>query len=820
MVVKQVHPKTPWFLLATSLGLGYCSSDFLGLQGKALETETITAASVDRPFSRAGHRNRRDLSHSVDGMFVQDVKKHLVLSAVSALQKEAQSATTTLKTHSAGKGKEEQGIPEANDRVPRLQDILGSSIMQLHEKSFELDQINRTAPPWEGPPAVRCADCETCRPSTSYPRECKKLECTMIVEQKHGLSTVVRQKTQPTILEQKDNFWKKCKVMVDNDRIPNGDRMSAPKSSCEDPWSQSVGLQHAIEIIGEGAFEDCKMRYVVWSDGLREIRNKAFKNCENLMLVMNHHSIANRETCGANGRLKAFWDKSTRKDKRDLEKAITAVEEAGAVQTCGLGTSSAMDQACGKKEKLEEKLGEFARTDPWISNVLLDMRVANTEMFDWTRVTQQEAEECKTAKRQATHVKPRCIDVAGQWYFAKWQGEGQVTPDLPGLVTKLKELQGSWDRGEIPQQDERLPSNFLECVKPIFDTPENVNQLPFTLEQIGDEAFMGTKKFYQMTIPSKVLRIGKSAFKDSGLQWLTFAEDSILEEIGEEAFHGCLINSGHHELNHGPLRIPASVHTIGPGAFAMYYASEVILSPDSMLKSIPSKLFDCEYWPSRRPESWPLEDKPLRFPSGRIDTILIPPSVTEIQSSAFKGCETLATVDMKSTALTHIKENAFQGSGVTEILIPVTVKVIEAGAFMNCKSLETITFVKPKSKCELFPEDEECVDKPLGRGRRDPTYGAQGEMLDLWFKSYDYPIAQKKGCPKDDASERGMQPATFKLAGAQTAENSNEVRKQVICHMIKTDAFKGCDALKTVKYDDGEEIPLDRFLSLADGKFA
>jgi Leucine-rich repeat (LRR) protein len=80
-----------------------------------------------------------------------------------------------------------------------------------------------------------------------------------------------------------------------------------------------------------------------------------------------------------------------------------------------------------------------------------------------------------------------------------------------------------------------------------------------------------------------------------------------------------------------------------------------------------------------------------------LTNISLPSSLTEIGSSAFAGCKALTTVDLSKTKLTSIGYYAFSRSdinyefcGLTTINFPDSLETIAARAFYNCAELKTI----------------------------------------------------------------------------------------------------------------------------------
>ena len=73
----------------------------------------------------------------------------------------------------------------------------------------------------------------------------------------------------------------------------------------------------------------------------------------------------------------------------------------------------------------------------------------------------------------------------------------------------------------------------------------------------------------------------------------------------------------------------------------------------------------------------------------RLESVVVPKSVTTISDLAFEKCESLNKVTL-SKGLTHIGSGAFgYCTGLREIVIPRSVKTIEAEAFTECTGLKT-----------------------------------------------------------------------------------------------------------------------------------
>ena len=163
--------------------------------------------------------------------------------------------------------------------------------------------------------------------------------------------------------------------------------------------------------------------------------------------------------------------------------------------------------------------------------------------------------------------------------------------------------------------------------------------LPDSLKSIGNSAFANTH-LTAVTIPASVTSIGNSAFTDTyELTTLTFAKDSQLETIGNNAFVGTAIS--------GELTLPASLNSIGKEAFSgISELTSLTFAEGSQLESIGDNAF-----------------KGTAI-SGELT---LPCSVKEMGELAFSSCP-LTKVYMSSVDLSGIAENSFIESAV--IIVP------------------------------------------------------------------------------------------------------------------------------------------------------
>ena len=117
------------------------------------------------------------------------------------------------------------------------------------------------------------------------------------------------------------------------------------------------------------------------------------------------------------------------------------------------------------------------------------------------------------------------------------------------------------------------------------------------------------------------------------------------------------------------ITIPASVTTIGDGAFAECSSLTSISIPASVTTIGDGAFAECS----------------------SLTSISIPDSVTSIGDSVFEGCSRLTSITIPD-GVTSIGDSAFSGcSSLTSIIIPDSVISIGVKAFAGCKNLTSIS---------------------------------------------------------------------------------------------------------------------------------
>lgn len=226
------------------------------------------------------------------------------------------------------------------------------------------------------------------------------------------------------------------------------------------------------------------------------------------------------------------------------------------------------------------------------------------------------------------------------------------------------------------------------------------------ISQIGEKAFMGAK-LATAVFDTNITSIGNSAFANIEVDKLTIntSEDVTL---GNQVFHNIKANEFSLKIANISATMFESTDTskvidkliidgvdlIELNGFASIKINQIIMGDNCTIEKLPAALFKG---------------------NSRINKVVLADSITEIEASAFEGCDGLITLELPAhiqkigvkafsgcskmqnvdfgDALTNIYNTAFYGcSALTSIVFPETLKKIDTSAFENCKNLATIKF--------------------------------------------------------------------------------------------------------------------------------
>ncbi|MBQ7046520.1 MAG: leucine-rich repeat protein [Oscillospiraceae bacterium] len=354
-----------------------------------------------------------------------------------------------------------------------------------------------------------------------------------------------------------------------------------------------------------------------------------------------------------------------------------------------------------------------------------------------------------------------------------------------------------------------------------LEIPAAIGGVPVTC--IADNAFSENKSITSVTIPDSVTNIGASAFFNcTALTDLTFGNG--VTTIEDNAFEYC--------TSLAEVTLPDSLTSIGVYAFARTALTSVVI-PDSVTEVKGGVFNGCASL-----ESAKLSENMTSLPSytrggnihygffagcGKLESIVIPDSITFIGTNSFEGCSSLSSVTI-GKGVTEMGFQVFRGCGnLVDIVIPENVKVIGAafdyssfktvriegadcefssitrGAVIYAPWFSTAHVYAWNNNHEFFPIDDievtdiepnliyEIVDADLD-GKND-----YAKITDC------YPWATEGTFPEE------IEGVPVREIGAKAFENCKELLSVRLPMSVKTvgeNAFYNCTSLKGVRFDN------------------
>ena len=243
------------------------------------------------------------------------------------------------------------------------------------------------------------------------------------------------------------------------------------------------------------------------------------------------------------------------------------------------------------------------------------------------------------------------VYVGGIYYIIdKQKSEATVTSIYGGKNTSL-------DAEQVAQ-----------CYSGTINIPDNViyEGYKYTVTKVGSYAFNCQNELQSIYIPRTVKAVEPyAAIKAEKLNRVNVADESQLENIGEQAFKLC-IGLKRFVFDGTSLQF----NTIGNAAFNGCTALEKVLwNGKSELKTIKDYAF---------------------FKCTSLNNFDMPNTTLSVGNSSFRYNASLTDIHL-STSLNYIDEYAFGECGFSHITLPESLANIQAGAFINNEHLQEIT---------------------------------------------------------------------------------------------------------------------------------
>lgn len=250
-----------------------------------------------------------------------------------------------------------------------------------------------------------------------------------------------------------------------------------------------------------------------------------------------------------------------------------------------------------------------------------------------------------------------------------------------------------------PAYESRDGVMFTKGLKELYSFPPAQNPngaytIPSATESIGTYAFSKSQKKGTQVIPATVKTIGIGAFENSLYASIVFEATSQVNSLGNAAFKGM--------TNLTTFEVPASVQEMGHSVFAnCSKLATVNFADNSQLTKMGGSEYNgvfsgCSALTTvniGNNSPIPLGDYAFKGCAALTTVNVGTGSLKSIGASTFLDCTKLANLNIKDSALETIGTRAFQNcTALTSVEMPASLKVIGESAFTECTNLTTVTF--------------------------------------------------------------------------------------------------------------------------------
>ena len=230
-----------------------------------------------------------------------------------------------------------------------------------------------------------------------------------------------------------------------------------------------------------------------------------------------------------------------------------------------------------------------------------------------------------------------------------------------------------------------LPSSITAIGKSAFEESDSLTSvvIPNSVQTIGEEAFSYCKKLTSVTIGTSVTSIEYGAF--AGCRALTEVKYNATQcvELGSSVF-----SSWGYEQDGFVATIGANVKAIPGSLFYESAVREVNFEAGSVCESIGGYAFsDCDQLTSiTLPNSVQSMGEGVFWSCNSLTSVTLPNSLQSIGDRTFYECNNLTNITLPNT-LKHIGHYAFNYCLSLTLTIPVSVDSIGANAVRDCMAV-------------------------------------------------------------------------------------------------------------------------------------
>lgn len=414
---------------------------------------------------------------------------------------------------------------------------------------------------------------------------------------------------------------------------------------------KKITIPGNVKIVEEFAFSGCDVEEVVIEEGLKEIRQGAFKKCKNLRkasLPSTIKNIGEEAFCQCRNLTEANLPEGLKTIEKDLFRNCENLKDINipsSVVTIGYGAFF----NCCKIENVElENVVVIDNTAFQMCERLTRVKLSDTIQHIGAGVFSY------CFKLQEINL-PSSIKTIESDCFARCSSLKEVIlpPSLFYVASGLFNSCHHLEHVVLPKITKAIGSSvFQNCfsLKSI--------ELPEGLIEINSGAFENTS-LVEVVLPDSVNVIGADAFKDCG-KLEKFVMSKNLKQISRRAFQSC--------KSLKDVIFKEGLLDIKEEAFENCESLEQISFPTSLLH-IEDKAFKCSALERLVLHKNTVIGKEAFCDCKKLQSVIFPEDLKEISESSFKNCELL-----------------------TEIVLPKELKTISAAAFNNCSRLKRVEF--------------------------------------------------------------------------------------------------------------------------------
>ena len=234
--------------------------------------------------------------------------------------------------------------------------------------------------------------------------------------------------------------------------------------------------------------------------------------------------------------------------------------------------------------------------------------------------------------------------------------------------------------------------------------------IPATITSIGASCFYQCSQLGSISIPASVNSIGSNAFKEcSSLQSVTFADGIQLETIPEGCFSFCSSLAG--------IDIPASVRRINGaednGAFRRSGIKYVNFADNCIVEYLGASAFrGCdELTEFVMPNSVKEVGEMLLQADPKLERVILSNQLKIISSQIVCNCPKLTHIDIPASVTTINNWAFYLSTGFTEIVVPHNVHTLNNYLFKDCSSNLTIDLSACSNVWELYSGNTNVTTK-------------------------------------------------------------------------------------------------------------